>query len=278
LIREGIAFALAGLPRRSILAKAGSSQNKNLMSWNTLRTAASLLALTIALPAVADAQIYVWRDASGNMVLSDKAKDPSAEVKTYAVAKTATFKTTNGTVSSRATKYDALIEESATFHGVDANLVRAVIQQESGFNPRATSRVGAMGLMQLMPATAEELGVTDPYNPMQNIRAGVSYLKGLLVKFSHNVELALAAYNAGAGAVRKYGNVVPPYRETKDYVKRITKAVESSTPPKPATKIYRTLEIVNGHPVVKLTTVAPREAQPETPAATRPSMAAAAQR
>jgi hypothetical protein len=90
------------------------------MSWNTLRTAASLLALTIALPAVADAQIYVWRDASGNMVLSDRAKDPSAEVKTYAVAKTATFKTTNGTVSGRATKYDALIEESATFHGVDA--------------------------------------------------------------------------------------------------------------------------------------------------------------
>jgi hypothetical protein len=163
-------------------------------------------------------------------------------------------------VSGRSAKYDTLIDESAAFHGVDANLVRAVIQQESGFNPRATSRVGAMGLMQLMPTTAAELGVDDPYNPVQNIRAGVSYLKGLLVKFAHNVELALAAYNAGPGAVRKYGNVVPPYRETKDYVARITKTVNTTTaamPPKPVTKIYKTIEIVDGHPVVKLTTAKP---------------------
>jgi len=234
---------------------------RKLMSFKTLRVLVTSLALAAAMPAMAEAQIYVWRDASGNMVLSDKAKDPSAQAKTYAVTKTASFKTTKSAVSSRASQYDAVIEESAAFHGVDANLVRAVIQQESGFNPLARSRVGAMGLMQLMPGTAQDLGVTDPYNPIQNIRAGVSYLKGLLVKFAQNVELALAAYNAGPGAVEKYGNIVPPYRETKDYVKRITKAVDTTTPPKPATRIYKTIEIVNGHPVVRLTTVAPRDAQ-----------------
>jgi soluble lytic murein transglycosylase-like protein len=232
-----------------------------LMSLQSLRVLAGACALALAIPATADAQIYAWRDASGNLVLSDKAKDPSAQVTTYAVTKAPSFKTTKGVVSGRAAQYDSLIEESASFHGVDANLVRAVIQQESGFNPRATSRVGAMGLMQLMPGTASDLGVDDPYNPVQNIRAGVSYLKGLLVKFAHNVELALAAYNAGPGAVKKYGNVVPPYRETKDYVARITKTVNASTPPKPKTKIYKTIEIVDGHPVVKLTTVAPRDTQ-----------------
>lgn len=218
----------------------------------------------LAIPAIAHAQIYAWRDASGNLVLSDKAKDPSAQVKTYAVTKAPSFKTTKGAISPRAAQYDSLIEESAAYHGVDANLVRAVIQQESGFNPRATSRVGAMGLMQLMPDTAAELGVDDPYNPVQNVRAGVSYLKGLLVKFADNVELALAAYNAGPGAVKKYGNVVPPYRETKDYVARITKSVNATvatTPPKPKTTIYRTIEIVDGQPVVKLTTTKPRDLQ-----------------
>jgi soluble lytic murein transglycosylase-like protein len=231
------------------------------MSFKTLRVLGALLAVVTFSPAIADAQIYVWRDASGNMVLSDKAKDPSAQVKTYAVTKAAAFKTTKETPNDRASKYDAVIEESAKFHGVDANLVRAVIQQESGFNPLAKSPVGAMGLMQLMPGTAQDLGVTDPYNPVQNIRAGVSYLKGLLVKFAQNVELALAAYNAGPAAVEKYGNAVPPYRETKDYVKRITKAVDSTTPPRPATHIYKTIEIVNGHPVTRLSTVAPRDAQ-----------------
>jgi soluble lytic murein transglycosylase-like protein len=242
------------------------------MSLKTLRLLAGTFALALAMPAIANAQIYAWRDASGNLVLSDKAKDPSAHVKTYAVTKAPAFKTTKGTVSPRAAQYDSLIEESAAFHGVDANLVRAVIQQESGFNPRARSRVGAMGLMQLMPETAAELGVDDAYNPVQNVRAGVSYLKGLLVKFAHNVELALAAYNAGAGAVRKYGNVVPPYRETKDYVARITKTVNATTPPKPVTKIYKTIEIVDGRPVVKLTTVAPRDPQLASGASARPSL------
>jgi soluble lytic murein transglycosylase-like protein len=210
--------------------------------------------LTLA-PAAASAQIYVWRDQAGNYVLSDKPKDPSAQ--TYIVGRPATapqaddFRTTKATTGSRSGQFDDLIEQNAAAHGVSSHLVRAVIQQESAFNPRARSHKGAMGLMQLMPATATELGVSDPYDPSENIRAGVTYLKGLLVKFAQNVELALAAYNAGPTAVQRYG-AIPPYRETRDYVTRIKTAVDAAPKPK---RIYRTIEIVNGRQVPRYSTV-----------------------
>ena len=114
----------------------------------------------------------------------------------------------------------AMIDKVAQKHGVDEKLVRALVRQESGFNPKATSHCGAMGLMQLMPATAKGLGVKDPYNPVQNVEGGVKYLKSMLNKYNGNVILALAAYNAGPGAVDKYGTV-PPYGETQNYVKSI---------------------------------------------------------
>jgi len=113
-----------------------------------------------------------------------------------------------------------MISKIAQKHGLDEKLVHAVVKQESGFNPKATSHCGAMGLMQLMPSTAKSLGVKDAYNPLQNVDGGVRYLKSMLDKYNGNVVLALAAYNAGPGAVDKYQDV-PPYKETQNYVKNI---------------------------------------------------------
>jgi soluble lytic murein transglycosylase-like protein len=206
--------------------------------------------LMAAFPAAARAQIYAWRDAAGKLVLSDRPKDPSAQ--TFSVAGTGQVRTTRPAMRGRSTEYDTLIEEHAVDHRVDVGLVRAVIQAESAFNPRARSVKGAMGLMQLMPATAAEYGVNDPYDPAQNIKAGVAYLRSLLTKYSDNQELALAAYNAGPKAVEKYGTV-PPYRETRNYIERIRSNTNLTTTP-PA-KIYRSIEIVNGREVVKYSNV-----------------------
>jgi soluble lytic murein transglycosylase-like protein len=115
---------------------------------------------------------------------------------------------------------DALVNDNAQAQAVDPALIKAIIANESGFNANATSNVGAQGLMQLMPGTAAGLGVTDSYDPAQNVAGGTKYIKGLLERFNGDVRLAVAAYNAGPGAVEKYGGV-PPYAETQNYVQNV---------------------------------------------------------
>lgn len=137
---------------------------------------------------------------------------------------------------------DAIVEEAAAKHGVDSNLVRALIKVESNFNPRAVSRKGAMGLMQLMPSTARSLQVTNPFDARQNVDGGVRHLKKLLQDFDGDVTKSVAAYNAGAGAVTRNGGV-PPYAETQAYVRRIHQLYTGGEPIKPASsapiRVYR---------------------------------------
>ncbi|HEY2145684.1 MAG TPA: transglycosylase SLT domain-containing protein [Steroidobacteraceae bacterium] len=124
---------------------------------------------------------------------------------------------------AKATQYDAIIEHAAVSSALEPNLLRAVIVVESGFNSRAVSKRGAVGLMQLMPATASRFGVSNPYDARQNVHAGARYLKFLIDRFGHNVRLALAAYNAGEEAVDRNGGQIPPFSETLAYVPRVLK-------------------------------------------------------
>jgi hypothetical protein len=116
--------------------------------------------------------------------------------------------------------YNDTIAEAAALYKLDPNLIRAIIRAESAFNPFAVSRAGAQGLMQLMPAVAEELNVLDPFDPRQNIFGGARYLRWLLDRNKGNLDLAVASYNAGPGVVERYDGI-PPYRETRDYVKKV---------------------------------------------------------
>lgn len=120
------------------------------------------------------------------------------------------------------------IAVAATRFGVDSNLVDAVAWQESRYNPHARSSAGAMGVMQLMPGTARQLGVRDPHDVQQNVTGGTAYLRAQLDRFGNNVPLALAAYNAGPGAVIKYGGI-PPYRETQNYVRQIMRRLSATS-------------------------------------------------
>lgn len=123
-------------------------------------------------------------------------------------------------LKSQSSDLDEIIDTFASKYDVDSDFIKAIIKRESNFNPKATSKKGAMGLMQLMPSTAKSLGVINAYNPWENIDGGVKHLSGLLKTYNGDKKLALAAYNAGGGAVKKYGGI-PPYKETQNYVKSI---------------------------------------------------------
>jgi soluble lytic murein transglycosylase-like protein len=151
-------------------------------------------------------------------------------------------------------RYRQLIDRVSAEQGVPARLVRAVIQVESAYQERAHSPKGAMGLMQLMPSTMRQFGVLNAFNPAENVRAGVAYLRELLNRYSDNEELALAAYNAGPGAVDKNGQAVPPYRETRNYVAQINRMAGSGRRVEErGHQIYKVTEVIDGREVVRYT-------------------------
>ena len=189
---------------------------------------AILILAVAAAPGFARADVFSFTDASGvthfSNVPSDSRYKLLVAMPTEAVARVEKGPSINWL--ARSAEYDGVIRGAAKDATIQAALVRAVIVVESGFNPRAVSKKGAIGLMQLQPATAKRYGVKNIYDPEQNVRAGARYLSDLLTRFDSNLELALAAYNAGEEAVERYGRHVPPFRETLAYVPSVMKVYQ----------------------------------------------------
>ena len=218
---------------------------KDMLKRHVLSALTSVM-LCLGLATPASAQIYSWLDGNGNLVVSNRPR--AGAPLSYTVTKAESVRATRPVTIDRSLAYDDLIIEHALLRSVRTDLIRAVVQVESGFNPYARSPKGALGLMQLMPATIQQFGVRNPFNPVENVRAGVAYLRELLDRYQNNEELALAAYNAGPGAVDKHGQTVPPYKETQSYVLRIN---QMAGPPiqTRSNQIYKTTEVVDGRPV-----------------------------
>jgi soluble lytic murein transglycosylase-like protein len=186
----------------------------NYMDWLFRRAGLPCLLLVVLLGAIAKpapADIYRYVDEDGVIHFSNT--PTHYRFRLY-------IRETNLDYRAYFDRYDRIITRAARKHGVDNSLVKAVIRAESDFDKNAVSRKGAQGLMQLMPETAKELAVKDSFDPHENINAGVRYLKRQLNNFQNNVPLALAAYNAGENAVRRYGRI-PPYQETRTFVDRV---------------------------------------------------------
>jgi soluble lytic murein transglycosylase-like protein len=185
--------------------------------------------LGLCLHGAASADIYAFVDTEGVTHFSNVPTDSNFELVLATAVEAdepdgATVEFVNPVLLARAERYDHFIEEAARAADVDSQLLRAVIVVESAFDERAESSRGAQGLMQLMPVTARRYGVRDAFNPGQNIRGGARYLRDLIDRYDNNLELVLAAYNAGEEAVDRYGREIPPFKETRAYVPRVMRA------------------------------------------------------
>jgi len=195
---------------------AGNSSVRNLLIF--------VLLAVFSLPV--SAVVYKYRDNEGRIYLSDKPVQGNYKLISRYSIKGGLKKVKPGRIDLQAwqknrKRYAPLIESVARESLIRPELLHAMVHAESAYDPKAESRKGAVGLMQLMPATAKRYGVTDRYNPEQNLRAGASYLKDLLEQFDFDLKLAVAAYNAGENAVIRAGNQIPNYPETQAYVEKV---------------------------------------------------------
>jgi soluble lytic murein transglycosylase-like protein len=191
-----------------------------------LRKPAVLFAILLltASAAAARPQIYTYMDADGQRHYTDIPDNNRYRLLVLSPHdRTASGDRYDAMLLAKAGQYDSIIEKAAVAASVEPNLLRAVIVVESGFNSRAVSKRGAVGLMQLMPSTASRFGVSNLFDPRENVHAGARYLKFLMDRFGHDVRLALAAYNAGEDAVDRNGGQIPPFTETMAYVPRVLK-------------------------------------------------------
>ncbi|HEX3602511.1 MAG TPA: lytic transglycosylase domain-containing protein [Steroidobacteraceae bacterium] len=195
-----------------------------------LRLTFFIAILLSAASAAANPKIYTYLDPQGQRHYTDVPDNNRYRLLVLSSQdRTASGDRYDLQLLAKATQYDSIIEHAALSSALEPNLLRAVIVVESGFNSRAKSKRGAVGLMQLMPATASRYGVSNPYDARQNVHAGARYLKFLIDHFGHDVRLALAAYNAGEDAVERNGGQIPPFSETMAYVPRVLKIYKMLT-------------------------------------------------
>src|SRR5271156_5998172 len=195
-----------------------------------LRLAVFIAISLTAASAWANARIYTYLDAQGQRHYTDVPDNSRYRLLVLSAQdRTASGDRYDFQLLAKATQFDAIIEHAAVSSAVEPNLLRAVIVVESGFNSRAVSKRGAVGLMQLMPATATRFGVSNPYDPRQNVHAGARYLKFLIDRFGNDIRLALAAYNAGEEAVDRNGGQIPPFYETQIYVPKVLRIYKMLT-------------------------------------------------
>lgn len=194
------------------------------------------------------ADVFKYVDGSGNVYFTDTPLKGSRyklewhrEARKLARQNTQKFRNMNlgssgridrpsRSVSRRRSSYEHVVQANARRFGISPALLHAVIRAESAYNPSAVSPAGAQGIMQLMPDTAARYGVSDSFDPVENIRGGAAYLRDLLDMFDHNLQLAVAGYNAGEGAVMKYGRSIPPYAETQTYVRKVLQYYRAEQP------------------------------------------------